>query len=92
METKWNYYIKKLTKKIHHNKAGIINRNKAIQQLPHVPQKVCIKNEQKQQKTKNKYITETILNIKTEQKIGKLTTTHGKTIDKIHISNIKRLK
>lgn len=83
----------KLNEDIQKKKENVISKaNENREKLPEIPEKVFVKNKQKQSKTRNKYKPQTISNVNEERKTAKIVPTHGNTCEKIHISNIKRPK
>lgn len=66
------------------------NRNR--EDPPVLPQEVFVRDRQKQTKTKNKYKKEQITSVNPEHKTATIAPTHHNTIQKIHISNVKRPK
>lgn len=80
-----------LNKKIQENKEKYTAKaNKNREELPPIPERVFVKNRQKQSKTKNRYKIESIETLNENLKTAKITPTHYNTNEKIHISNIKR--
>lgn len=68
--------------------ADKINANR--EKIPDVPEKVFVKNKQKQGKTNNKYNLENVVSVDKDLKTAKIDARHKNTTDKIHLSNIKR--
>lgn len=71
-------------------KKTIGEANESKEKLPEIPERVFVKNKQKQSKTKNKYNPEHITKITHQLKTAKISPRHHKTAKNIRLSNIKR--
>lgn len=67
-------------------------RNFNKEKLPEIPTDVYVRNNQKQNKTKNKYNKETVQSVNKDLKTAKIIPRHHNTKNKIHLSKIKRPK
>lgn len=81
----------RINQRIIQNKESIINkRNENREDLPEIPESIFVSNKQKQSKTKSKYKQEKLESIDPELKTGKIDPKHHNTVEKIHLSNVKR--
>nr|CAH7733080.1 unnamed protein product [Callosobruchus chinensis] len=82
---------KDLNEKLQKTKDKVIGKaNELRENLPEVPEKVYVKNKQKQRKTLNKYKPEKIKKIDTKLKTAEIHPSHPNTTKNIHLSDIKR--